>query len=121
MLLIHGLQDEVVPCSAAEEINAAYPAEVDVSLTTPDGGHTIPESVFSIISKPLNTRLKWARANPLRLIAKGLLQTKAIRTLPFPPNHRGQLQAFDITLRRPCQRWSAGTGRENDFPRRIGR
>ena len=62
MLLIHGRQDEVVPCSAVEEIQRRLSSGgADVSLTTFDGGHTIPESVFSVISKALNTWLEQAR------------------------------------------------------------
>lgn len=61
VLLIHGRQDEVVPCSAAEEIQRRLSnGRADVSLTTFDGGHTIPESVFSVISKALNTWLEQA-------------------------------------------------------------
>ena len=59
VLLIHGRQDEVVPCSAAEEIQHRLASgRADVSLSMFDGGHTIPDSLFPTISKALNTWLE---------------------------------------------------------------
>lgn len=58
VLLIHGREDEVVPCTAVEEIRQRLAnGSADVNLSMFEGGHTIPESLFATISKALNTWL----------------------------------------------------------------
>lgn len=60
VLLIHGRNDEVVPFSAAEELNRRlHSGEAPLTLEPFNGGHTIPEVVFPTITKALD---HWLRA-----------------------------------------------------------
>ena len=59
VLLIHGLQDEVVPASAVDELSSRLAkSQAALHLETLTGGHTIPESVFPTICKTIDTWLK---------------------------------------------------------------
>ena len=58
VLLLHGREDEVVPSNAAEALVSllkASPAGLNLELFS--GGHTIPESSFTTMSKALDTWL----------------------------------------------------------------
>ncbi|MGC6482542.1 MAG: alpha/beta hydrolase [Synechococcus sp.] len=58
VLLIHGREDDVVPCSAADEIQRRLvTGNAAVQMVTFEGGHTIPDSVLPTISNALNTWL----------------------------------------------------------------
>ncbi|WP_115119941.1 dienelactone hydrolase family protein [Synechococcus sp. UW105] len=59
VLLIHGLQDEVVPASAVDELSRRLAkSQAELNLETFHGGHTIPESVFPTICKTIDTWLE---------------------------------------------------------------
>ena len=62
VLLIHGEHDDVVPCSAANELRQRLEGGLStVQLERFSGGHTIPESVFPSIKKALDVWLSATR------------------------------------------------------------
>ena len=59
VLLLHGRQDEVVPCAAANALTTQLQvSDAELTVALFDGGHTIPESTFPAIKKALDTWLK---------------------------------------------------------------